>query len=193
MRGTRGSEARCHSLSEPCFAPFAYDMACFDRLSSEHIVVRKCRPFQANPMNRLLTLSGLALCLLAGCSSEPAPHGARLSPPAAPLSALVVPVPNPVEELCTDDTHSHTEWFNQPVVKFSGQGIERNGRAETMEALLEWGKNYSERKVERVLYVQISPDSRSDAERAISPLTRMFPDLHVRQVEFGFSCPKIQR
>jgi hypothetical protein len=69
-----------------------------------------------------------------------------------------------------------------------------NGTAATMEALREWAKEYYEHKFERVLYVQISPDSRSDAERAMLSLTtRMFPDLHVRQVEFGFTCPKIQR
>ena len=62
-----------------------------------------------------------------------------------------------------------------------------------MEALRAWAKEYYEHKFERVLYVQILPDSRSDAERATLSLTRMFPDLRVRQVEFGFTCPKIQR
>ena len=144
-------------------------------------------------MNRLLILSGVALCLSAGCSSQPSPHGAHLLTPAAPLSALFVPVPNPVHELCTDDTDSRTEWFNQPVVKFSGRAMELNGRAATMEALREWAREYYEHKIERLLYVQISPEARSDAERAMLSLTRMFPDLHVRQVEFGFTCPKIQK
>jgi len=168
-------------------------MSCSQQLSAGHVVVRWCLHLRANAMNRLLILSGVALCLSAGCSTGPSPHSALLSTPAAPSSALFVPVPDPVHELCTDDTYSRTDWFNQPVVKFSGRALELNGRAATIEALREWAREYYEHKIERLLYVQISPEARSDAERAMLSLTRMFPDLHVRQVEFGFTCPKIQK
>ena len=156
-------------------------------------MVSWCLHLEANAMNRLLILSGFVLYLSAGCSSMPSPHVAPPSNPAAQLSVLFVPVLNPVRELCTDDTLSRTEWFNQPVVKFSGRAIELNNTAATMETLRDWARKYYEHKVERVLYVQISPDSRSDAARVLLLLTQLLPDLHVRLVEFGFSCPNIQR
>jgi len=58
--------------------------------------------------------------------------------------------------------------------------------------LQDWASEYLERKAERALWVQIAEGSVEDAEKALEPLVRMFPDLHVRQVEFGFSGPKIQ-
>lgn len=140
---------------------------------------------------RLLILGGLALCFSGGCSST-APVPTATSSPAAPLHASFIPVENPVRELCTDDTLSQTEWFNHPVVRFSGTAIDLNARAVTTKELHDWASKYFERKAERALWVQIAEGHVGDAEQALEPLVRMYPDLHVRQIEFDFSCPKIR-
>jgi len=88
---------------------------------------------------------------------------------------------------------SRTEWFNVPVVRFSGTAIDLFGQATTTQDLQDWAKKYYEHKVERALWVQVAPGNVENAERALLPLVRMFPDLQVRQVDFGFSCPKIHR
>lgn len=35
------------------------------------------------------------------------------------------PVLNPIGEMCTDDSESRTEYFNVPVVRFEGSGIQQ--------------------------------------------------------------------
>jgi hypothetical protein len=137
-----------------------------------------------------LIIGGLAVCLWGGCSSKsslPAPKAS----PTAPLHVSLIPVENPVDQLCYDDTLSRTEWFNVPIAKFSGTAIDLLGRPATTKDLQHWATGYYEHKVERALWVQIAPGSVGNAEQALVPLVRMFPDLQVRQVEFGFSCPKI--
>ena len=135
----------------------------------------------------------LAICtaayLCCGCSpkSQPAPKASSI----AEVHVSFIPVKDPVIQLCTDDTLSRTDYFNAPVAKFSGTTIDLFGRTATTKDLEEWAAKYYEHKVARALWVQIAPGSVDNAERALVPLIRMFPDLQARQVEFGFSCPKI--
>ena len=139
-----------------------------------------------------LIICALAVCFWGGCQSKSALQSAKTSP-ITPLHVSFIPVEDPVSQLCYDDTLSRTEWFNAPVVRFSGPTIDLFGRKATTKELQDWAKEYYEHKVERALWVQIAPGNVGNAEQALLPLVRMFPDLQVRQVEFGFSCPKIHR
>ncbi len=124
-------------------------------------------------------ICGLAVCFSVGCSSRsslPTP----MASPMASLHVTFIPVDNPVDQLCYDDTLSRTEWFNAPVAKFSGAAIDLFGRPVTTKDLQDWATKYYEHKVERALWVQIAPDSVGNAEQALLPLVRMFPDLQVR-------------
>ena len=138
-----------------------------------------------------LTICALAVCLWTGCHSKPALPSDKTGS-MTPLDVSFIPVDDPVSEMCYDDTHSRTEWFNVPNVRFSGNAIVLNGRTTTANDLREWAKKYYEHKVERGLWVQIAPGDVANAERVLIPVVQMFPDLQVRQVEFGFSCPKIR-
>jgi hypothetical protein len=100
-------------------------------------------------------------------------------------------VQNPAEEMCRDDTSSPTEWFNVPVAVFTAATVKLNGRAVSEQALNVWANNYYKRKAERALWVQIPPDGNITAERALVQIVRVYPDLQLRQVEFGFTCPKL--
>jgi len=142
-------------------------------------------------MSGMVLAIALLLCVLSGCSSKPIAES-RHPNPTAPASMQFVPVQNPVRELCTDDTLSHTEWFNHPVVVFSGNVIQVGGQAATLESLRESASKYYEHKAERVMWVQIGPNGKANAERATKLLSRQFPDLQVRQVEYGFTCPKLK-
>jgi TonB family protein len=142
-------------------------------------------------VNRFLILCGVAMFLSSGCSSKPSIPAPVQPTPAAPVSASFAVVGNPVRELCTDDTYSQTEWFNGPVARFSSSVIDLNGRTVTVQELQDWAANYYKRKAERVLWVQVAPDAMTNAERTMMTLLRVFPDLRVRQVEFGFTCPKL--
>ena len=139
-----------------------------------------------------LIICALAVCFWGGCQSKPALQSAKTSP-IAPPHVSFIPVEDPVSQLCTDDTRSRTEWFNVPVVRFSGAAIDLFGRTATTKNLQDWGMKYYQSKAERALWVEIAPGSVGNAEQALAPLVRMFPDLHVFQVEFGFSCPMIHR
>jgi hypothetical protein len=139
-----------------------------------------------------LIMCALAVCFQGGCQSKPPLQTATTSP-IAPLHVSFIPVEDPICQLCTDDTLSRTEWFNVPVVRFSGGAIDLFGRTTTARDLQDWAKEYYEHKVERGLWVQIAPADVENAERALLPLVRMFPDLQVRRVDFGFSCPKTHR
>jgi hypothetical protein len=109
-----------------------------------------------------------------------------------PLQLPFIPVVNP-EILCIDDTHSPTEWFQFPVVRFSGTIIDLGRRKVTAKDLLDWAMWYYSDKAIRVLFIQIAPGNDGNAEQAIKPLVLVIPDLYVRQVDFEFSCPKIHR
>lgn len=137
-------------------------------------------------------ICALTVCFWGGCQSKPELQSAKMSP-IAPPHVSFIPVEDPISQLCTDDTMSRTEWFNVPVVRFSGAAIDLFGRTTTPHDLQEWAKKYYEHKVERGLWVQIAPGDVENAERELLPLVRMFPDLQLRQVDFGFSCPKIHR
>ena len=41
---------------------------------------------------------------------------------------------------------------------------------------------------EQALWVQLSPEDRPIAERALLPVVKSFPQLHLRQVDPGFAC-----
>lgn len=142
-------------------------------------------------MSRLLIPCVLAACFAAACSSKP-PVQTRQQPttPAA-VTAFFVQVQDPTRELCTDDTLSSTEWVNVPLVRFSGSAISLNGRSTSEQQLSSWAETYYQPKVERALWVEVSPDGMENADRALLPLLRRFPDLHLRQVAFGFACPKV--
>jgi hypothetical protein len=137
-----------------------------------------------------LMICALAVCVWSGCQSKSGLQSAKADP-VTPQRVSFIPVNNPVDQLCYDDTRSRTEWFNAPVAKFSGTAIDLLGRPATTSDLQNWAMKYYEQKAERGLWVEIAPGSVGNAEQALLPLVRMFPDLQVRQVEFGFSCPKI--
>ena len=134
----------------------------------------------------------LAVCYSGGCQSKSTLQTANTNP-LAPPHVTFIPVKDPISQLCTDDTMSRTDWFNVPYVRLSGTAIELFGRTTTAHDLQDWAKEYYEQKVERALWVQIAPGQIENTERALSPLVRMFPDLQVRQVDFGFTCPKTHR
>lgn len=111
----------------------------------------------------------------------------------ASLEASLIPVNNPVREVCTDDTLSPTDYFNVPIARFAGASIELNGREVTPDGLYEWAQKHYKHKAERALHVQIAPDGMANANNALAPLSRLHPDLRLRRVEFGFTCPKLDR
>lgn len=156
---------------------------------SEYLIVLKIKAFwkRITPV----PLCGMALSILVGCSpkSPTTPNTGSLTP----LHVKFISVDNPVAEMCTDDTLTRTEWFNVPVARFSGTAITIFGRGTTAQELQDWAKKYYERKIERALWVQIAPGSSRNAEQALLPIVGMFPDLHVFQVDYGFSCPKLHR
>lgn len=139
-----------------------------------------------------LALCGLVVCLWDGCSSKSSSSSSPATTPNPPLHVSFLPVENPVNVMCTDDTLTRTEWFNVPVVRFSGSTIKIFGRTVTTQELQDWATKYYYNKAERGLWVQIAPGSLGSAEDRLLPLVRMFPDLHVFHVEFEFSCPKIR-
>lgn len=102
-------------------------------------------------------------------------------------------VKNPVRELCTDDTLSPTEWINVPLARFAHSSLELNGRTISEQRLVDWAERYYKTKTERGLWLEISPEANADAEHALLPLLRLYPDLQLRQVDFGFTCPKLQK
>ena len=145
--------------------------------------------FKTTESKLRVIICALALCFWAGCSPKSA-STKKAIPTASPQISFIL-VEDPVNQLCYDDTASRTEWFNAPVVRFSGDTIDLFGRPGTPKDLEDWVSKYYEHKVERALWVQIAPGSFDNAELALVPLVRMFPDLQIRQVEFGFNCPKI--
>ena len=142
-------------------------------------------------MPRTVISSTLLLCLLSACSSKPNVELSQSSPTAS-ASTSFIRAQNPVRELCMDDTLSRTEWFNQPVVAFIGNEIQVGGKAATIDSLKESASKYYEHKAERVMFIQVGPDGTVNAERATKLLVERFPDLQVRQVEYGFTCPKLK-
>lgn len=102
-------------------------------------------------------------------------------------------VQNPGRELCSDDALLPAPWVSVPLVRFSGSGARLNGRPVSDARLLEWATGYYATKAERALWVQISPEAASNAERALGAIVRKYPDLQLRQVDFNFSCPKVGR
>ena len=141
----------------------------------------------------LLTIFALASCFWAGCSPKSSAPTEKTNA-TAPLQVSFIPVENPVSKgLCNDDTLSPTEYFNAPVVRFSGTAIDLFGRPVKPKDLQDWAMKYYEHKVARGLWVQIAPGSVGNAEQALAPVVRMFPDLHLFQIEYGFSCPKTPR
>jgi hypothetical protein len=127
------------------------------------------------------------MCVVDGCSSNSPAVGARQP------TVTCVQVKNPERELCTDDSLSPTEWINVPLARFAHSSLELNGRNVSEQGLLDWAEQYYTAKAERGLWVEISSESRANAEPALLPLLRLYPDLQLRQVDFGFTCPKLQK
>jgi hypothetical protein len=80
-----------------------------------------------------------------------------------------------------------------PLARFSGADVQLNGREVSEQEFAVWADDYFKRKAERVLYVQVSPDGKLNAEHVLTRIVRSYPDLHLRQVEFGFTCPKLTK
>ncbi|MGA7460704.1 MAG: hypothetical protein WBW69_10785 [Candidatus Korobacteraceae bacterium] len=138
-------------------------------------------------MKTLFIATLAALCVLAGCSSK-----SRLADEREPTVSYVQ-VKNPERELCTDDTLSPVEWINVPFARFANSSLELNGRTVSEQELRDWAAKYYRTKVERGLWVEVSPESEGNAEHALLPLLRLYPDLQLRRVQFGFTCPKLQK
>jgi hypothetical protein len=101
-------------------------------------------------------------------------------------------VKNPEGEVCRDDTLSPTEWVNVPLARFTDT-IELNGRLMSEQDLQHWANTYYRNKAERALWVEVDTAGQAKADHALLPLLRTYPNLHLRQVEFGFSCPKLPK
>ena len=136
-------------------------------------------------MKTLFITTLAALCVLAGCSSK-----SRLADERQP-TVRYVQVKNPDRELCTDDTLSPMEWINVPLARFANSSLELKGRTVSEQELLDWATTYYRTKVERGLWIEVSTESKGNAEHALLPLLRLYPDLQLRQVQFGFTCPKL--
>jgi hypothetical protein len=134
----------------------------------------------------LFIMSFAAIFVVSGCSTK-SPERAKQP------SVTYVQVKNPVRELCTDDTLSPTEWINVPLARFARSSLELNGRNISEQGLADWAERYYKTKAERGLWLEISPEANADAEHALLPLLRLYPDLQLRQVDFGFTCPKLQK
>jgi hypothetical protein len=129
----------------------------------------------------------LALGAASGCTSR-TPHAEQQQP-----TLNYTQVQNPAREMCRDDTLSPTELFNVPLAVFDAGTVQLNGRAASERELSEWADEYYKARAERALWVQISPESAALAERALIPIVRVYPDLQLRRVQFGFTCPKVAK
>jgi hypothetical protein len=98
------------------------------------------------------------------------------------------PVTDPVRELCTDDSSHRTDYINVPLVRFIGSTMELNGVPSSERELLDWAQKKYPIMAEQALWVQLSPENRPIAERALLPVVKSFPRLHLRQVDSGFMC-----
>lgn len=126
----------------------------------------------------------LALCSGAGCSPR-----TPLAPPAQD-HVMLQPVQDPSSELCRDDTHNRTDYINVPLVRFVGSTIELNGAPSSEGELLDWAQKRYRNMAEQVLWVQVSPEDKARAERALLPLVKSLPRLGLRLVDPAFTCGK---
>jgi hypothetical protein len=101
------------------------------------------------------------------------------------------PVANPITDMCTDDTLSRTDYFNVPVVRFEGSGIQLNGTPTSATDLLAWALKEYVNRAEQVMYVQFSSENKLTADRALLPIAKAFPSLQIRRADFTFFCPKL--
>jgi hypothetical protein len=119
-----------------------------------------------------------ALCLMTGCSSK---------------SKVEVSPQVRVQELCTDDTLSRTDYVNVPLVRVVGPRIELNGAPVPERELLDWAQKKYRNLPELALWVQVSPERSPIAERALLPLVQSLPQLQLRRVAPDFTCPKLRK
>jgi len=134
-----------------------------------------------------MKIPGIFVCvstlyLTLNCSSKPS---TEITPKA---QVVFEPVTDPVRELCTDDSSHRTDYFNVPLVRFVGSTMELNGRPSSDRELLDWAQKRYPKMAEQALWVQVEPDDRAIAESALLPVVKSFPQLHVRQVDLGFTC-----
>lgn len=125
------------------------------------------------------------LALTVGCSHR--------QPLKATQQVKVVfePIPHIIQELCTNDTLSRTDYINVPVVRLTDSKIVLNGSAISETELLDWGTKKFANSAEQYLWVQVSPQSKPFAEQVLSPLVQSLPRLHLREVDSSFACPKL--
>ncbi len=103
---------------------------------------------------------------------------------------MLQPVQDPSSELCRDDTHNRTDYINVPLVRFVGSTIELNGAPSSEGELLDWAQKRYRNMAEQVLWVQVSPEDKARAERALLPLVKSLPRLGLRLVDPVFTCGK---
>ena len=134
-------------------------------------------------MNRVAT-SAAVFFLMAGCS----PKAPLVNSPK--VRVVFETIQDPLQELCRDDTLGQIGYINVPLVRFARSTIELNGVASSERELLDWAQKRYPKMAEQTLWVQVSPDNRPIAEHALLPLVQRFPQLHLRQVDPGFTCLK---
>ncbi len=128
-------------------------------------------------------ISTIVLFALMGCESKPQQ---------SPLASLKLhTVDNPAAEMCRDDTLTPTERFNVPVVIITAASIQLNGQVASEQQLKTWANDYYKNRTERALWVEIAPDGAANAQYALRPIAEIYPELQLRQVRFGFVCPKL--
>jgi len=92
--------------------------------------------------------------------------------------------------MCKDDTLRPTDHITVPFVRFAGSMIELNGAPSSEGELLDWAKKKYSNTAEQALWVQVSPEDRPTAERALLPLVKSLPQLQLRLIDPGFTCGK---
>jgi hypothetical protein len=136
-----------------------------------------------------ISICASVLCLMPACSER-----APLSKVSPQVRVAFETVQNPAQELCTNDTLSRTDWVNVPLVRFAGSTIELNGALSSEHELLDWAQKKYRNMAEQALWVQISPEDRPAAERALLPLIQSLPNLHLRLVDDpSFTCQRQQK
>lgn len=144
-------------------------------------------------MFRWARASVLTLCVASACSSAPSPQAPAQPRLTAPITSIITPVQNPVRALCIDDSFSPTEWFNAPVLRFSKNRMGFGQHEISEQELMAWAKEYYKTKAYRGLFIEFQPESSPKVNHVLTMLLQAYPDMHLRQVEYGFTCPKTPR
>lgn len=127
------------------------------------------------------------LCVILNCSSKPSIEIAQQA------QVVFEPVTAPARELCTDDSSHRTDYVNVPLVRFVGSSLELNGRPSSDRELLDWAQEKYPKMAEQVLWIQVAHEDQPIAARALLPVVRSFPQLHLRRVDPAFTCQTAKR